>query len=66
MDSLSDMELGWMRIDALVNRDKVVRVATCTTLEHRAHAEYRLALLGWTLEAFIREAYPEFDYRVDD
>ena len=53
----SDLELMQLRLEAMRDRADVVQVATCLRPEHREDAEFFLAVLGWTLEAFIADAY---------
>lgn len=59
MKDFSEAELGWERIDALVHRDRIAHCLVCDRCEHREETEFWLALLGWTGDAFLIEAYPE-------
>lgn len=52
--------LGWARISALVDRDKVAHGLTCRKCGDPAEHEFWLAVLGWTPAAFMIEAFPEF------
>lgn len=52
--------LGLARIDALVHRDRVAHQIGCGACGKDEEAVFWLAVLGWTPEAFLMEAYPEF------
>lgn len=45
------------RIYLLIERDAVAHALGCTRCGLREEALFDLALLGWTEEAFIEEAY---------
>ena len=60
MKDLSEAELGWERIDALVHRSRVAHDMAGANCNRIAETEFWLALLGWTPVAFMTEAFPEF------
>ena len=53
----SDLELMGLRLDAMEDRVDVVRAVTCPNPVHREGVEFRLAVLGWTVEAFVQDAF---------
>lgn len=57
MDHLSDKEIFEARVFALVNREDICHALGCDRCGLREEALFDLALLGWTEEAFIVEAY---------
>lgn len=59
MKDLSEAEIGWERIGAIVARSRVMHDVTCERCGLVETAEFWLALLGWTPVAFMLEAYPE-------
>jgi len=60
MYDLSEAELGWARISAIVERAKVVHDVSCANCNRIEETTFWLAVLGWTPDAFMVEAYPEF------
>lgn len=60
MRDLSEAELGWERIGAIVKRDKIAHDVACERCGKTEETTFWLALLGWTPVAFLFEAYPEF------
>ena len=63
MSALDETELMVRRIGALVDRDSVAHALGCQGCNLRAETEAYLAMLGWTAEAFLVEAYPELHRR---
>jgi hypothetical protein len=53
MKDLTEPELGLERIYALVNAEDVLKCLGCD--EHREEATFYLAVLGWTVGAFVYE-----------
>jgi hypothetical protein len=60
MKDLSEQTIGEERLYALVRRDKVVHDLECERCGRIELTRFWLAVLGWTGEAFLVEAYPEF------
>lgn len=57
MKDLREFDLGVARLYALVERDAIAHALECRNCGLREEALFDLALLGWTEEAFITEAY---------
>lgn len=57
MGDLEEFELGAARLTALIERDALAHALGCRNCGLREEALFDLALLGWTEEAFITEAY---------
>jgi hypothetical protein len=60
MKDLSEAELGWVRIEALIARHRIAHDVACVNCNRIDETTFWLALLGWTPAAFMVEAYPEF------
>jgi len=54
MKDMTEQELGLERIYALVNAGQVLRCLHCP--EHREETTFYLAVLGWSVGAFVYEA----------
>jgi hypothetical protein len=52
------------RVLALVEREAMARALACPDPLHRAEALFYLALLGWTEDAFLEEAF-NYDFEDD-
>jgi hypothetical protein len=59
MEDLSEAALGWERIQALMERDRVSYYLISRAHPRHADIEFWLAVLGWTPAEFLMEAYPE-------
>lgn len=59
MDFLDEAHLGFHRLEVLIDRDEVWLTLRQGGKRDRARAEAWLAFLGWTIESFLWEAYPE-------
>ena len=57
MQNLNEGELYVARLTALIEREAIVHALDCSTCGLREEALFDLALLGWTEQAFIDEAY---------
>ena len=57
MSELSEFQVGTARVLCLVEREAIVHALECPDCGLREEALFDLALLGWTEEAFIEEAY---------
>jgi hypothetical protein len=57
MDDAFEMQAFMGRVYLLTERDAVAHALGCQNCGLREEALFDLALLGWTEEAFIEEAY---------
>lgn len=52
-----EAELASQREWALRHPLSVLEICLCTNPEHRAEGDFWLTILGWTLEAFVEQAF---------
>lgn len=52
-----DLEVGVQRVVALIERERVVHSLVCEECGDPEGTTFYLAVLGWTPQAFIDEAY---------
>lgn len=57
MEHLQEWDLGVARVTALIERDAIAHALGCQNCGLRDEALFDLALLGWTEDAFIEEAW---------
>lgn len=57
MSERYEFEAGLGRLLCLIDREAIVHALECPHCGLREEALFDLALLGWTEEAFISEAY---------
>lgn len=60
MEDLTEASIGYERIEALLQRDRIAHAIGCRNCGPDEPTVFWLAVLGWTPAAFLEEAYPEF------